>query len=107
MGRLPRCQLGVCCRLGLLAAVLGSGDIHLLPVPDPTALDPACPPCADEACAFVRSLADLSRLLPALTLSRTGRLDHLQSLGAPDRACAYSPHNAYGKPVILSLADFK
>ena len=43
----------MCCRLGLLAAVLGSGAIHLLAVPHPGALDPACLP-VDEVRAVVR-----------------------------------------------------
>jgi len=50
-----------------LAAVLGSGDIHLFPVPHPTALDPAHLPCDDEVRASLCCLAaDLSRLLSAI-----------------------------------------
>ena len=58
------------CRLGLLAAVLGSGDIHLIPVPQPTALDRACLPPDTEVCAALQ-----------LPLPRPARL-HTSYIGA-------------------------
>ena len=73
-------------RLGLLAAVLGSGDIHLLPVPHPTALDPARLPCDAEVRASTCCLAaDLFLLLSALDIvGHCARFDHAQDCRPAD-----------------------